>query len=474
MDQVQVDVEQGRLARRLGDDVPLPDLLEQRLCHAVTLVCKAGKAECPGDRASAHPRPPAVRLRGDRCAQARAAPRRRGRDRPRLRQPGHRLARDGGREARARRPRSRATTATRRAAASRTCASAICELYERRFGVDARPGARGDHDDRRQGGARAPALGAASSRATPRSCRPELPDPHVRARVRRRDASRRWRWARRRTSSANLADAYERTQPQPARRHRSRSRTTRRRRSSTPRSCSALVDFARERDVVLVHDFAYADIAFDGHEPPSILAAEGARECAVELYTLTKGFSMAGWRVGFCVGNAEVVAGLGAAQVVPRLRHVPADPDRRDRDDARGGRVPASRCARSTAAGATRCATGSRGSGGRCRGRRGRCSSGRRSRSRSASSARTSSRCGSLREANVSVSPGGGFGPGGDGHVRFALVENEQRIGQAVRGIRRVLETSLNGKQVAAAAAERRRLTRPRHAICVGSARRVT
>ena len=73
----------------------------------------------------------------------------------------------------------------------------------------------------------------------------------------------------------------------------------------------ALVDFARERELVVVHDFAYADIAFDGHQPPSILAAEGARECAVELYTLTKGFSMAGWRVGFCVGNAEVVAGLG-------------------------------------------------------------------------------------------------------------------------------------------------------------------
>ncbi len=52
-----------------------------------------------------------------------------------------------------------------------------------------------------------------------------------------------------------------------------------------------------------------------------------------------------------------------------------------------------------------------------------------------------------LREADVSVSPGAGFGPGGDGHVRFALVENEQRIGQAVRGIRRVLETSLNGQR---------------------------
>jgi alanine-synthesizing transaminase len=59
-----------------------------------------------------------------------------------------------------------------------------------------------------------------------------------------------------------------------------------------------------------VHDFAYADIAFDGHKPPSVLQAEGAFDCAVELYSLTKSFSMAGWRVGFLVGNAEIVAAL--------------------------------------------------------------------------------------------------------------------------------------------------------------------
>ena len=59
-----------------------------------------------------------------------------------------------------------------------------------------------------------------------------------------------------------------------------------------------------------MHDFAYADIGFDGYEPPSILQAEGAKECAVELYSMTKSFSMAGWRVAFLVGNAEVVAAL--------------------------------------------------------------------------------------------------------------------------------------------------------------------
>src|SRR5438445_1140128 len=71
-----------------------------------------------------------------------------------------------------------------------------------------------------------------------------------------------------------------------------------------------LVDFARDHSVVLVHDFAYSDTAFDGYRPPSILEVPGAKDVAVELYTLTKSFSMAGWRVGFLVGNAEIVAAL--------------------------------------------------------------------------------------------------------------------------------------------------------------------
>ena len=71
-----------------------------------------------------------------------------------------------------------------------------------------------------------------------------------------------------------------------------------------------LVEFAHERNVLLVHDFAYSDTAFDGYRPPSILQVPGASEVAVELYTLTKSFSMAGWRVAFLVGNAEIVQGL--------------------------------------------------------------------------------------------------------------------------------------------------------------------
>ena len=73
---------------------------------------------------------------------------------------------------------------------------------------------------------------------------------------------------------------------------------------------SRLVDLARENEVVIVHDFAYADLGFDGYTPPSLLEVPGAKDVAVEIYSLTKGHSMAGWRVGFLCGNAEIVAAL--------------------------------------------------------------------------------------------------------------------------------------------------------------------
>ena len=200
-----------------------------------------------------------------------------------------------------------------------------------------------------------------------------------------------------------------------------------------------LVDLAREHDFLLVHDFAYADVAFDGHRPPSVLAAEGAADCAVELYSLTKSFSMAGWRVGFLAGRPDVVAALaklksyldyGTFQPIQiaatvTLREATGYPAevceiyrlRRDalcRGLARAGWVvepplgtmfvwaPIPERFRDL---------------------------------------------GSLefalllaREAGVAVSPGVGFGDGGDGHIRFALVENEQRIGQATRAIKKLFD----------------------------------
>src|SRR5262249_46597925 len=71
-----------------------------------------------------------------------------------------------------------------------------------------------------------------------------------------------------------------------------------------------MVSFARERDVMLVHDFAYSEAGFDGYSPPSILEVPGAADVAVELYSMTKSFSMAGWRVGFVVGNPDMVNAL--------------------------------------------------------------------------------------------------------------------------------------------------------------------
>ncbi len=199
-----------------------------------------------------------------------------------------------------------------------------------------------------------------------------------------------------------------------------------------------IVDFAREHDVLLVHDFAYADLGFDGYDPPSILQVPGAHEVAVELYTLTKSFSMAGWRVGFLLGNAEVVAALGRfksyldygtfqpiqiASIVA-MNEAPDYPievnhiylGRRDAlidGLARAGWVIEKPLGTMFVW---------------------------------APIPEPYEEMGSLefakmlvREAKVAVSPGVGFGPGGEGYVRFALVENEQRIGQAVRGIKRAL-----------------------------------
>ena len=199
-----------------------------------------------------------------------------------------------------------------------------------------------------------------------------------------------------------------------------------------------VVDFARERELVVVHDFAYADIAFDGHVPPSILQAEGASEVAVELYTLTKSFSMAGWRVGFVLGNAEVVQALArlksyldygtfqpiqiasivAMNEAPEFPQEVCEVYRLRRDALCDGleRIgwPIARPRGTMFAWAPIPEP-----------------------YRSLGSLEFAVKL--AREARVAVSPGIGFGPGGDGHVRFALVENEQRIGQAVAGLRRAL-----------------------------------
>jgi len=199
-----------------------------------------------------------------------------------------------------------------------------------------------------------------------------------------------------------------------------------------------LVDFAREHEVVLVHDFAYSDTSFDGYSPPSILQVPGAKEVAVELYTLTKSFSMAGWRVGFLVGNAEIVQALtklksyldyGTFQPIQiasivALNEATEYPKvvneiyqgRRDAlcdglnrigwhiDKPKGTMFVWTPIPEPY---------------------------------REMSSLEFASFL--VKEAEVATSPGVGFGPGGDGFVRFALIENEQRVHQAVRNLKRAL-----------------------------------
>jgi alanine-synthesizing transaminase len=207
---------------------------------------------------------------------------------------------------------------------------------------------------------------------------------------------------------------------------------------ATPELMQRLVDLAREREFILVHDFAYADIAFDGHVPPSILAAEGALECAVELYSLTKSFSMAGWRMGFCLGRPDVVAAL--AKLKSYLDYGTFQP-------IQIASIVALREAAEYPLEVNEIYLG----------RRDALISGLARAGWDVEPPRGTmfvwapipgewAELGSLefalklaREADVAVSPGIGFGEGGDGHVRFALVENEERIRQATRNIRRLL-----------------------------------
>jgi alanine-synthesizing transaminase len=199
-----------------------------------------------------------------------------------------------------------------------------------------------------------------------------------------------------------------------------------------------VVDFARERDVVLVHDFAYAELGFDGYRPPSILQVEGAKDVAVELYSMTKSFSMAGWRSAFLVGNAEIVQALaklksyldyGTFQPIQiattvTLNESPDFPkvvneiyqSRRDALcdglDRIGWSFPRPRGTMFAWAPIPEPY-------------------------REMGSVEFASFL--VKEARVAVSPGIGFGPGGEGFVRFALIENEQRISQAIRHLRKAL-----------------------------------
>jgi alanine-synthesizing transaminase len=196
-----------------------------------------------------------------------------------------------------------------------------------------------------------------------------------------------------------------------------------------------VVALAKEHDILVVHDLAYADICFDGYEAPSIMQVPGARDVAVEFFTLSKSYNMAGWRVGFMVGNRELVSALAriksyhdygtftpiqvasvialegpqdCVEEVRRKYQARRDVLARGLIDAGWpveipkasmyiwAKIPEAYQAMGSLEFAKKL----------------------------------------LLEAKVAVSPGVGFGDYGDTHVRFALIENEHRIRQAVRGIK--------------------------------------
>lgn len=199
-----------------------------------------------------------------------------------------------------------------------------------------------------------------------------------------------------------------------------------------------VVDFCREREMIVVHDFAYADMGFDGYQPPSILQAEGAKECAVELYSMTKSFSMAGWRCAFLLGNQTVVQALvklksyldygmfqpvqiAATVTINEASDFPAEVREiyQSRRDALidgleriGWKIPKPGGSMFVWAPIPEPYA-------------------------ELDSVEFCSLV--VRDADVALSPGSGFGPGGEGFARFALIENEKRIAQGIRNLKRGL-----------------------------------
>lgn len=200
-----------------------------------------------------------------------------------------------------------------------------------------------------------------------------------------------------------------------------------------------IVAFAKEHDVIVIHDLAYADIVFDGYKAPSFLQVPEAKDVGVEFYTLSKAYNMPGWRVGFCVGNREVVGAL--AKIKSYLDYGIFQPIQIASTVALNGPQD---CVKEVVQ--------------RYQNRRNVLVNGLNRIGWSVALPRATMfvwaripdpfrHMGSLefsklllKEAKVAVSPGIGFGEGGDEFVRFALVENEHRTRQALRGIRKVLK----------------------------------
>ena len=200
-----------------------------------------------------------------------------------------------------------------------------------------------------------------------------------------------------------------------------------------------LVEMAHKHGTMIVHDFAYADLCFDGYKAPSLLQAPGAKEVGVEIFSMSKSYNMAGWRVGFCLGNPKMIAALGRIKSyldygvfqpiqiasIIALRECEeetkkiCDSYQRRRDVLVAGLHRAGWMVEPPPATMFLWAKIPE-------------------RYEWAGSLEFSKLV--LERALVAVSPGIGFGPEGEGHVRFALVENEHRTRQATRGIKKLFK----------------------------------
>jgi alanine-synthesizing transaminase len=197
---------------------------------------------------------------------------------------------------------------------------------------------------------------------------------------------------------------------------------------------AAIVKLAHEHGAMIVHDFAYADLGFDGYKPPSILQVPGAKDVAVEIFSMSKSYNMAGWRVGFCLGNPRMIGAL--ARIKSYLDYGVFQPIQI------ASIIALRECEEDTkkicAVYQRRCdvlVNGLKRAGWTVEKPRG-------SMFLWAPIPEKYKAIGSLEfakllleKAQVAVSPGIGFGPLGEGHVRFALIENDQRIRQACRAI---------------------------------------
>ena len=199
-----------------------------------------------------------------------------------------------------------------------------------------------------------------------------------------------------------------------------------------------IVRFCRKRDIMVIHDFAYADVVFDGYEPPSFLQIPGAKKIGVEFFSLSKSYSMPGWRVGFCVGNKKMVAALrriksyldyGMFQPIQIASIIAlngpydcveeiTETYRKRRDtlvdglNRIGWHIEKPKATMFVWAKIPE-------------------------QYRKMGSVEFSKML--IKKAGVAVSPGMGFGEYGDEYVRFALVENPHRTRQAIRGIKKIL-----------------------------------